>query len=53
MIERVEEYRYYSASAGDLRQLTIQLLTLRIVNFLKVHRQEMNNRIILAGGKPR
>lgn len=53
MIERAEEYRYYSASAGDLRPLTIRLLTLRIGAFLKVHKQESRNRIILAGGKPR
>ncbi|MGY3615661.1 hypothetical protein [Bradyrhizobium sp. USDA 10063] len=52
MIERVEEYRYYSASAGDVRPLTIRLLVLRINSFLKVHRQEMRNRILLAGGKP-
>jgi len=53
VIERAEEYRYYSSSAGDLRPLSIHLLTLRINSFLKVHRQEMNNRIVLAGGKPR
>jgi hypothetical protein len=47
----VEEYRYYSASAGDLRQLTVGQLTLRIFNFTKVHKQEMKNRIILSGGK--
>lgn len=48
----MEEYRYYSASAGDLRQLSIKQLTLRIINFGKVHKQEMKNRILLAGGKP-
>jgi hypothetical protein len=53
VIERAEEYRYYSASAGDLRLLGIKLLTLRISAFLKVHNQEMRNRILLAGGKPK
>jgi len=48
----VEQYRYYSASAGDIRQLSIKQLTLRINYFSKVHQQEMKNRIILAGGKP-
>lgn len=52
MIERAAEYIYYAASAGDLRPLTIKQLTLRIANFDKVHKQEMRNRIILAGGKP-
>jgi len=47
----VDEWRYYSASAGDVRSLSIPLLTLRINGFLKVHRQEMKNRIVLAGGK--
>jgi hypothetical protein len=47
----VEEYRYYSASAGDIRQLGIGQLTLRIHHFSKVHKQEMKNRIVLAGGK--
>jgi hypothetical protein len=48
----VEQYRYYSASAGDIRQLSVKQLTLRIHNFTKVHNQEMKNRIALAGGKP-
>jgi len=49
----VEEYRYYSASAGDIRMLTVKQLTLRISHFIKVHNREMKNRIILAGGKPK
>jgi hypothetical protein len=53
MIERAEEYRYYSSSAGDLRPLSVHILAMRIVQFMKVHRQEMNNRIVLAGGKAR
>ena len=48
----MEQYRYYSASAGDVRTLSIGQLTLRINYFTKVHNQEMKNRIILAGGKP-
>ena len=52
MTERVEEYRFYSSSAGDLRPLSIQLLTLRMSAFDKVHRREIKNRIILAGGRP-
>jgi hypothetical protein len=48
----VEEYRYYSASAGDIRVLTIGQLTLRISQFVKIHKQETRNRILLAGGKP-
>jgi hypothetical protein len=48
----VEQYRYYSASAGDLRQLRMDALTLRLQHFTKIHNQEMKNRIILAGGKP-
>jgi hypothetical protein len=48
----VEQYRYYSASAGDIRMLTVRQLTLRVSHFTKVHNQEMKNRIILAGGKP-
>jgi hypothetical protein len=52
-MERAEEYRYYSASAGDLRLLSIMMLTLRISYFQKVHKQETRNRIILAGGKPK
>jgi len=51
--ERIEHYRYYSASAGDLRVLTIRQLVLRLSNFLKIHNQEMKNRVTLAGGKPR
>lgn len=51
MIERAAEYIYYAASAGDLRPLSIKQLTLRISSFDKVHRQEIKNRIILAGGK--
>jgi hypothetical protein len=47
----VEEYRYYSASAGDMRVLTIGQLTLRVSQFVKVHKQEIKNRILLAGGK--
>lgn len=47
----MEQYRYYSASAGDLRQLSIGQLTLRVNHFTKVHGQEMKNRIALAGGK--
>jgi hypothetical protein len=52
-VTRAEEYRYYSASAGDLRPLTIPLLTLRVSHFDKVHRQEQRFRITLAGGKPK
>lgn len=48
----MEQYRYYSASAGDIRQLSIKQLTLRIHHFTVVHNKEMKNRIILAGGKP-
>lgn len=48
----MEQYRYYSASAGDIRMLTVRQLTLRVSHFTKVHNQEMKNRIILAGGKP-
>jgi hypothetical protein len=48
----VEEYRFYSASAGDVRPLTIPTLSLRYLNFSKVYKAEMKNRIILAGGKP-
>jgi hypothetical protein len=51
-MERAAEYLYYAASAGDLRPLNIRLLTSRIGNFDKVHRQEIRNRIVLAGGKP-
>jgi len=47
----VDEWRYYCAAAGDPRPLSIPLLTLRVNGFLKIHRQEMRNRIILAGGK--
>jgi hypothetical protein len=53
VIDRAEEYRYYCASAGDLRPLSIRLLTLRVAAFLKVHKQELRNRVILAGGKPK
>ena len=52
-MERAEEYRYYSASAGDLRPLSITLLTQRIFQFSKIHKQEIRNRILLAGGKPK
>jgi hypothetical protein len=30
----------------------MRILTLRVNGFLRVHKQEMNNRILLAGGKP-
>jgi hypothetical protein len=53
VIERVEEYRYYSASAGDLRPLNIRLLTLRVLTFQTIHKQEFKNRVVLAGGKPK
>jgi hypothetical protein len=48
----VEEYRYYSSSAGDTRPMPIARLTLRMNAFYKVHSKEIRNRIILAGGKP-
>ena len=49
--DQIGGYRYYSASAGDVRPLTIRQLTFRITNFSKVHNQEIRNRIHLAGGK--
>ena len=52
-MERVTEYMYYVASAGDVRSISMRLLALRINAFGKVHNQEMKNRIILAGGKPK
>jgi hypothetical protein len=52
VIDAVAEYIYYAASAGDVRSLSIRLLTLRVAGFRKVHRQETRNRILLAGGKP-
>ena len=42
-MERAEEYRYYSASAGDLRLLSIVLLTQRMSRFLEDHKQEIRN----------
>ena len=48
----MEQYRYYTSSAGDMRPVTITQLTFRLEHFTKVHNQEMRNRIILAGGKP-
>lgn len=53
MIERGEEYKYYCASAGDLRPLSIGHLAFRLKAFHKVHTQEVRNRILLAGGKPK
>lgn len=44
---------YYAGSVGDPRGLSIRVLTLRLREFLKVHKQEMRTRIILAGGKPK
>ena len=49
----MDEWRYYCAAAGDPRPLSIPLLVLRIKGFYKVHNQEIKNRIILAGGKPK
>lgn len=51
MARRAEEYRYYSAGVGDLTTLSIKQLTQRIIQFDKVHREEIKVRIKLAGGK--
>jgi len=48
-----EEYRFYSASAGDLRPLPMRLLLLRLGHFSKILKQDTRNKIILAGGKPK
>jgi hypothetical protein len=39
VVERVEEYRYFSSPGGDLRELPIGVLTLRIGTFHKVHKR--------------
>lgn len=49
--EVVEGFRYHSASAGEVRHLTIGQLTLRISKFNVVHRAEMRFRAQLAGAK--
>ena len=48
----IEEYRYYSAGVGDLRPLALSVIGVRLKGFGKAHKQEMKNRVALAGGKP-
>lgn len=50
-MSNVEDYRYFSASAGDLRSLSIPLLSLRIVNFRKTHRKALEFQAAIAGAK--
>lgn len=51
MTERAEEYRYYTASAGDVSSLTIGQLTLRVKNFAKIHKEQVRWQARLAGAK--
>jgi hypothetical protein len=51
IIDRVEEYRYYSGGIGDVRQLTLKVLALRLRAFYAVTKRA--NAATKKGGSPK